>query len=257
MKITPQVSICLTLAVATLTTASPAQAALNGPTYPAPGGTTFTAGSGDTGKVGGKTNSYSGFNSSSYSDLYWGLDDTTDPSLSFSITGGETGGTPYSGSEFMTYSPGLSNFATGTVVWTGSSVLEDINGSPPNPTVPTEFILNVTDNANNPLALTSASSLGLPSKVGGVLHVVGDYKVNLQFEGAYPTSTYQPALTMFNSYHHPNDPTSHYDSSFSGGFYYTPPSAAPEPGQFCTLGLVAIGLGSLLLRARKQMHRIK
>jgi len=137
-------------------------------------------------------------------------------------------------------------------------VVNTSNGSISYPTVPTEFILTVTDTSGTPLALTPAASLGLPSNVGGVLHVQGDYHVNLLFEGQNPsTSTFQPAKEMYNSFNHPNDGTSNYNSSFSGGFYSTPPSAAPEPRQFCTLGLIAIGLGSLLLRARKQMHQLK
>lgn len=142
------------LGIALTATMMLAQAAVASIVYdgypnPPPGGDTVTGSIGQAIGSGGKTWNYTGFNTSAYGSLYYGIDLAT-----FSIQL-STGAGPD-----MSFDSTDSNLATGLLVFSGSALGDG-----------TRFVLHVTDSSSNPLALTSASSLGLPGSDGAALIV--------------------------------------------------------------------------------------
>lgn len=204
--------------------------------FPAPGGTTAT-GTGNAAQGAGRTWALSDFDNSFYDKLYYGVGDYTpdfDPAgPSLTMDGSK---------DVLSFSSGLSNFAQGKVVWTGTTVFHTFNFGAS--TIPTRFTLSVTDTSNNPLALTPAGTAGVPSSLGGVLDVQGSFKANWLFEADGPSvsDSYQASLDMFNSSLYQTNPGFSHVSSLGGAFYSTAPitAAIPEPS---TYALMLAGLG--------------
>ena len=203
--------------------------------FPAPGGTTYTT-TGSSTTAGGLEVSYSGFDPSAYANLYYAVGDyqpdwtTVGPSLSMD------------GSyDPLTYSSALSDLAAGVLVWTGSTSFPTLNaGTLP---VSTEFVLHVTDGSNNPLALTSAASLGLDASLGGVLQVQGAFNANWSFLAKTGSGSFVPALQVFDdsSYQKPAGLTM--NSSVGGAFYYdATPVPEPRSSGMLVAGIAAVGL---------------
>jgi len=211
---------------------------LAGSGYPAPGGNTAT-GSGSDIASGGRTWSYSGFDPSAYANLYYAIGDyqpdwtTAGPSLSMDGT-----------YEPLSFNAALSNLPAGVEVWTGSTLMQTYNaGQVP---VATEFVLHITDVSNNPLALTSAASLGLSPSLGGVLQVQGAYNANWSFLGRIGNGPLVDVQDLYNNPAYQTNPSYSIVSSVGGAFYYDP-TPVPEPADALML---LFGGGVLIALAR-------
>lgn len=202
---------------------------LVGPFFPPPLGVNFTAvgGAGAISLTGGENWYFSGAQLSALTTMYWGPQD---------------GQVVFQQSSFFTpplqYSADSSNLPGGIAIWYGSATMWSKDGTFQF-TVGTEFILTVKDSVTgNPIALTSAGSLGLPPNVGAVVPVspTSHFTANLQFlAGGIP------ALNYFDLNADPLAGTAL--SSFTAGFYYDniPPTISPIADQFVTEGISPIG----------------
>ena len=209
--------------------------------YPAPGGNT-AAYVGEPIELHGRVWSLGSFDPTAYTNLYYGIGDYA-PAFPDFVPGVPTltmdGGT----ADALAFKLAASNLANGVAVWSGSTLVPS-----PERVVYTRFVLTVTDTSDNALALTDASTLGLPPALGGVLDVSGDFDARWQFMSSFSINgPFEPAKTFF-------DRETQSDgllvSSVGGAFYSTPPAAVPEPATFA-LTLVGVGLLGFVARRRK------
>lgn len=169
------------------------------------------------------------FNTSAYDDLYF----TLEPGMGL-------------GEELpMLYNSSSSNLAGGISVWQRIFDIDIFNhgsGQWETQSVTGSFTLTVKDMYGNALALTEATAIGLDADVGGLLHVMGDFKANLHFE-----INGQSALPWFDSQStRPGDGGQLWTGA-STAFYYSEPSASasvPEPSTLAIFALGVIGLAS-------------
>jgi hypothetical protein len=228
------IALILSFAGITASAATPTYAG-----FPAPGGTT-ASGTGSVSNIGGRTWNYSSFDATAYSDLYYLVGSTVNaifnpnaPALSANST-----------TDYLSFNAGLSNMAGGVAIWTGSTnVPLAIGGAT---TLFTEFQLKVSDTSNNPLALTDASSYGLPG-TGAALKVSSDFSANWQFLASTDGITYSAALPLYNNLPYKVAGASLL-SNVGGAFYSTAP--VPEPESYAML-LAGLGLISAALKSRK------
>ena len=192
---------------------------LQGPVFPPPGGVAFTQSGGSDGRAGGNIWDFTNVVTAATNVVYWGASNNGVAMSFYEST--------FTGSEIMSYDPISSSLPSGVVVWRGQTAL----GGPGGPAVFTRMLLTVS-NQLGPVALTltNATTLGLPSNVGGVLMVTTNlaYQATLQFQASVssPLGPYSPALDLFDTYHRsPYNYGGEAFSSFTAGFYYdTPPS---------------------------------
>jgi len=228
------------VAVAALPAAALATPVLAPGGFPAPGGTNYSGGGSDI-AAGGSTWSYSGFDPSAYSNLYYAIGDypsdwsPAGPSLSMD---GKY--------EVLSYNAGLSNLAAGVAVWTGATTLPTYNVG--QVAVSTEFVLHVTDTSNNPLALTSASSLGLDPSLGAVLQVQGAFNANWSFLARSGNGGYVDAQDFYNNSGYQTNPNIEMQDSVGGAFYYDAAAAVPEPASATLLLGGALAVGAVVRR---------
>lgn len=214
---------------------------LVGPVYPPPGGVTFSSNgvnAVDTGRVG----TYSNFDLTASNALYFGL----------SPIGLAMDGAINSPGETLTYSSALSDLLNGIAVFTGTTT---VNSFGVDQTVYDRFTATFTDLSNNPLSIATN-----PDVSGGafpVLTVLGSYKVGQGFTASSSLNgSYISASSYFSNAHAPSTPGL-LKSSISGGFYYEPVAAVPEPGTWALMLLGFMGMGAAVRRSsRKSSSRI-
>lgn len=169
------------------------------------------------------------FDTTRFDQLFWGM--SSPPSLALD-------GVVDTATETLTLSTaeGDTDLAAGRLVWTGSTTMK---WCPPasctlfnTSAVPTRFVLTATDLAGAPVPLVDPATVDVADpQVGGLVEVTDDltnYKVNLVMLAQNPTnSQFQPAITMYNSFNHPNPPpvSPQTQMGFGGAFRYT--SLAP------------------------------
>jgi hypothetical protein len=106
-------------------------------------------------------------------------------------------------------------------VWKGATNIP-IDGGSPRPLL-SKFTVTVTDQADSPLSLTDAVSVGLPVNTGGILHVTGNtmvFKVRVEmFVSDDGGTTYVPHLDYYDAAPTPQEAISAY-SSYTYGFYW-------------------------------------
>jgi hypothetical protein len=208
-----------------------ASAALIYAGYPPPGGVTLGTTTPGVFAIdaGGHTNTFTGFNTAAYGSLYYVLD-----ASHFTPYLGQSSG------DTLTFNSALSNFAGGQVAFTGTTVLSTLGGGVP---VFSELLVTLTDPSLNPLALTDATTLGIPSADGAALNVTGNFDANLQFLFSTSCATAQSCFTsaqnVYNSY---NTLNINLLSSANGGFYYTAPVPLPAALWLLVSGLTGIGV---------------
>jgi uncharacterized repeat protein (TIGR01451 family) len=164
-----------------------ASAALDGPLATPPLGVSSSlSGTADTiGRSGGVTATYIGMSPGSYGALYYGA-------WPSQVMAGYR-----QPADVLTYNAGQSNLPAGIAVFTGSSVLYACYLNPYctatmySRTI--RFRMTFTNTSGGALALTNASSLGLPA--GAVLRVTGDFRVKLE---ASDVTTGYPLLDEFD-----------------------------------------------------------
>jgi hypothetical protein len=216
-----------------------------GPVYPAPGLNSFSAsGSANTGTRDAK---YTNFDLTASSSLYFNIG-----GVQLSMDG------PYdTPGETLSIDSTLSNLATGLVVFTGSTTINDLVVGAH--TVYTMFTLHFEDLSGGDLALITN-----PGIAGGapVLQVTGDYQVLEAFTASSTlVGGYTAAQTYFDAAHTPQPPdpnTHYYNSSFSGGFYYTPAAVSdvPEPASWAMMLLGFGAVGAAMRRSRRRLPAI-
>jgi hypothetical protein len=202
-------ALALTLTgLATASTASTAGAAVlphKGPVYPAPGSGTETT-TGDSGQTGGATYTFTGVKTRKTKMLVWGLWYPKYPATwSFGLD-----------TATLAYDSVDSNLPSGEAVYSGSAEFPNVNGT--TPTLPIRLVVQ----AGGGLAMeaSKAAHLGINSAVGAVLHVKGNFSVNLTFEVSPDGgTTWDPADIYYNNTPHVAGSTS---SSVSGAFWYEP-----------------------------------
>ncbi len=211
--------------------------------YPAPGGTTDTQSGASDPAVGTVTNTYTGFNPSAYSSLYYVIGDYPAPSYNFDPSGPHM--TADSTPGLLTFNLAASNLAAGQAVWSGTTTIATTGGPV---TVNEQFVLGVTDLANNPLALTTATTIaGMPASVGGALLVPSSgFNATWLFEMSSGSGPWQAAETFYNNLAF-KLPTDSLFDSVGGGFYYTAPVPLPAGAW-----LMLSGVGGLALVTRRR-----
>jgi hypothetical protein len=187
--------------------ASTAGAALphKGPVYPAPGSGTETT-TGDSGLTGGATFSFTGVKTRKTKLLVWGLWYPANPATwSFGLN-----------TATLAFDSTDSNLPSGEAIYSGAAEFPNLNGS--TPSLPIRLVVQ----AGGGLAMetSKAANLGVNKSVGAVLHVTGNFSVNVTFEVSPDGgTTWDPATTYYNSTPHVEGSTS---SSVSGAFWYEP-----------------------------------
>lgn len=216
--------------------ASPLLASVIGPVYPAPGGNGFSS-SGASGDPGGATLNYSSFDPTQYSQLFWGLTDVQNvynSNFAPSGTGNMT---------FVGYNPGtgVAEYDS-TVNWFYTDGLGGAHSY--------QTRLLLTFAPANLGSVTTQSAAGISGATDPVLDVTGNYSVNAEFE-ADVNGIWTPVDTEYNSVGEACG--SCVETSFDGGFWYTPASSAtPEPG---TLMLFGTGLFTVAGAIRRKFNR--
>ena len=202
--------------------------------YPAPGGNSAAAIAGSSPASGsGLTWAYGSFDASAYAELFYGVGNWVGgsfvpgwPTLTFD-------GTP----DVLLYDDAASALASGQAVFSGTSIVYTVGG----PRIAfTRFTLTVSDSAGQPLALTPAAGLGLPSELGGVLAVAGDYRANWRFDASFTNGAGYTAANSFFDNVFAKTPGYSVQSSVGGAFYAVP---VPEPHAAALWlgGLAALG----------------
>lgn len=137
-----------------------------------------------------------------------------------------------SGGEIMTYSPADSNFASGLIVYRGTSQMNLAAPWGPGNQVCTRLVLQFQPYAPSPLVpVVAADSVGLPASMGGVAAIPpgSKFQLNLRMEAAYVSggcASWQPALALYDAA--PTYAGQLAYSNYTTGFYYE--NTAPELG---------------------------
>ena len=257
LKTTVLFALSVLLALTTLASPPPATNYC-GPIYPPPLGVTFSSSGSGIGRSGGITWDFQSTVLANSTTVFWGAK-TNDGALGgvkLSFDDGQN----YGGAEIMTYSSSLTTsaggLANGYVVWSGQTQFPD--GTP----VYTHCTMHVTLSGGGNVALTSASSLGLPTDIGGVVPVTSSsmhWQANILFEASFSSgSGFSPALNFYddvnNAYHRYNSGGTA-GSSFGAGFeYVNPPPTITSIANVSTKAGTAVGplsftVGDLLTAA--------
>lgn len=207
--------------------------------FPPPGGVSY-AGVGTAIGSGGRTWEYEDFVSSAYGDLYYTIGaydgpgyKPGQPSLSFN-----------NGVNPMAFNASLSSLASGIAYFSGNTTVNTASGSQ---TIYTRFKLTVTDSSDSPLSLIDPMTVGLPSSVGAVLQVLGDFKANWQFLASTTLNgSYVSAKSLYDSLR--TSPETLALRSDAGGMFYST-SPVPEPEAY---GLALAGAFVLFLARRRR-----
>jgi hypothetical protein len=206
-----------------------AEASVAGPEYPAPGGNGWSSGGGSSVKSGGVTYSYSGFHSGEFTDLYWGAWSSTTTSAGLD-------GVLHT----LTFSQVTGNVAT----WTGTTNWYD-HTTGRTQTVNTQLQISITNGTGS---WVSAASLGLTERSDYLWNTEGghSFDANLLFSGNTGAGLVPLGDIPVGS------SSSHLMvSSFSGGFYYTPPATVPEPSTIAIWSLLGAA-GAVRCRLRRR-----
>lgn len=163
-----------------ISTISVAAPVISDPYYSAPGSYTRST-SGPPAQLGEQIRTFINFDDTAYGNLYYAFGDsgpigvydtfiTAGPSLYADNTDAGEIKNP------LAYNATDSNFASGLVVWSGTTTASLFGALT---SLNTRFTMEITDTSNNPLALTDSALLGLDASLGGVLDVTSDFKVML------------------------------------------------------------------------------
>ncbi|MBN1792047.1 MAG: T9SS type A sorting domain-containing protein [Bacteroidales bacterium] len=193
------------------------QGALKGPQNPPPKEMSKTVdhseNEGWIGRAGGLTYTFTNITLANTTTVYWTM---LADSIKLSMDGGV-----YEGAEVLTFDATTSNLAGGIAVWTGATNIPVETGSPAPLLV--KFSVTVVDQADAPLPLTDAISVGLTANSGGILPVTGNtmvFKVKMEmFVSGDGGTTYLPHLDYYDAAPTPPEAISAY-SSYTYGFYW-------------------------------------
>jgi hypothetical protein len=176
-----------------------------GPVYPAPGSGTLTT-TGDSGQTGGVTYSFSGVKTKKTKLLVWGLWYPQNPATwSFGLN-----------TATLAFDSADSNLPSGEAIYAGAAEFPNLNGT--TPTLPIRLVVQAGGGAA--METSKAAHLGINSAVGAVIHVTGNFSVNLTFEVSPDGgTTWDAADTYYDNTPHVEGSTS---SSVSGAFWYEP-----------------------------------
>jgi len=163
------------------------------------------------GRSGGRNYSFSNFDLSLFTGLVWGPVDGNSVAIAFD-------GTVNTGTaEYLSYSAGQSSLASGLAVWVGSTQVQLFPGLSIAP-VDTRFELRVTDGFGNPVPLSFDPVRGMPQL--DVLTTAGQFNANLRMLAKLTSSsTFQPALDLFDALDTNPTQTELAQTSFVHGFF--------------------------------------
>jgi hypothetical protein len=170
------------------------------------------------------------FDTSRFARLFWG--ESSAPELALD-------GTVDSVGETLTLSTAESNLAAGKLVWTGTTNMTWCNPASCSfitTAVPVRFELTATSLANAAVPLVDPASVGVEPGAGGLVEVtpaLTNFKVNILMLAQNPmTLTYQPAISMYNSFNHPAGPDPQTRMGFGAAFRYVdrPPTGSIAHG---------------------------
>jgi len=169
------------------------------------------SGSGEKwGRIGGREITYTVGNTSAFAALSWGSVAGQPPSAAFDNSVDSPG-------EVLTLDP-ASDLAGGIARWTGTAVVPLVNQ--PSISVPTQFMITVFTNGNQPVPLSMAAGGATP---GLNLKLVDNFTVFMSFH-AYHAGVWQPLLDFYDSMPTPpgNQPGQGGPvlTSFTSGFYF-------------------------------------
>ncbi len=168
-------------------------------------------------------------------------------------------GQNYGGAEIMTYNSTLTanagGLSSGYVVWSGSTTFPSTGIQ-----IFTRCTMHVTLASGANVALTQASTLGLPVDVGGVVPVTSstmNWRANILFEASFSSgSGFSPALDFYdNNPGSRNGVSGTTGSSFGAGFNYVnvPPTitsiANVSTNTGSVVGPLSFTVGDLLTAA--------
>jgi len=179
-------------------------AAIIGPVYPPPGGVDFATSGGQAGDPGGINFHFTNFDPGQFSELYWGP--ASADAVLLTLNGGPA-------DDILAFSSVSGNAAE----WTGTSFYANAGVD-----VPTRFTLTITGLGANPFV--DAGSVGADPGIGVLADDSAglDFTANLLFE-ALVQGTWQAVNTL------PQPGGGYTSTSFSGGFFYEPPTIGVSP----------------------------
>ncbi len=169
------------------------------------------------GRAGGRTIQFTVNDLAGFTALGWGIVSPTAPGAAFD-------GSIDDASEIMAFDSSGSNLPGGEARWTGQAQIELVDQFPSRVvTLPTRFILRVTNDAGNPVPLVFVSGEAFP---GIDVKTSNPFSANLRFEAKYPASiggndAWWPLLDLFDSL--PTDPAGGgvlAQTSLNTGFYF-------------------------------------
>ena len=152
----------------------------------------------------------------------------------------------------LAFSGPNSDLSNGVVVWRGNESITWHNGTAfQTSAIQTQFTLSVEDTTGNSISLVSPEDFNLPTALGGVFEVTGDFRVNYLFEIQNPSSgyTFGPSLTVFDALD--TQPGQSLYSSVTSGLYYEEASNVDAPS-----APLLMGIGGLMLWRLRRTRRL-
>jgi uncharacterized repeat protein (TIGR01451 family) len=193
-----------------------------GPVFPAPGSGTWTSTGtpmgGEIGHAGGITWSYSGVDPSQFLQMVWGMGyPTYQSTFSFGLD-----------TATLSFDPMASNLAGGALVFSGFAEFPNLDLTTPSYQV--RLLVTTLTGPTSFVTPASLSGLTVDPSAGGVLHVTGDFSVNLLMQVTPDGgNTWIPANDYFDATPHVASVST--STSVFGDFWYTQGAPVVSFGQ--------------------------